>query len=71
MDFVGEMEEKQDEPLYHSFSREGWPGELSEKDSVAMDDTNSPEEFWQAIPRNKRYLPCHYFDQIGGSSTGA
>lgn len=44
------------------FSREedemnaGEPGEVAEA---------------RKIPTEQRYLPCHYFDYIGGSSTGA
>lgn len=70
------IEEHDGKEVHHSF----WPQALPENVSQAprswelrkrMEETNDPEARRRAIPATQRYLPCHYFDLICGSSTGA
>lgn len=53
--------------------------EIEQEEDEAVDSSFHPEDF--VPPHNKegsatkedgssRYLPCHYFDYIGGTSTG-
>lgn len=59
-----------------SFSPENYPPNVSHvplaKDEITKEraarDTISKN---RSIKKSRRYLPCHYFDYIGGSSTGA
>ncbi|MCJ1473730.1 hypothetical protein MMC13_002381 [Lambiella insularis] len=80
MKHIGEMEEEQEH--YHSFSPLDWPPHgvsqlvpATQKQSSIEDftSTDNPDvkERCRNIPSARRYLPCHYFDYICGSSTGA
>jgi hypothetical protein len=63
-------------PLYwHSFQPELLPPfislELSPEERLALGRADSDDEKKaKAYNVTKRFLPCHYFDYIGGSSTG-
>ena len=68
--------EQDGKKVHHSF----WPQPLPDNVSQVPPDwevrrklaeTNNPEARRRAIPAAQRYLPCHYFDYICGSSTGA
>lgn len=70
------IEEHDGRKVHHSF----WPQPLPDNVSQVpmskelrrkIDEANSPEAQQRAIPAAQRYLPCHYFDFICGSSTGA
>ncbi|KAL9118960.1 MAG: hypothetical protein Q9187_004487, partial [Circinaria calcarea] len=76
MGYIAEKEENEDDGTLHSFSPEGWPDNVSqvprtqeEKRQIAA--ANTPEDKCRAYSNTRRYLPCHYFDHICGSSTGA
>ena len=69
-------EEKDGKKVHHSF----WPQPLPDNVSQVPPDSDvkrelaeahNPEARRRAIPAAQRYLPCHYFDFICGSSTGA
>ncbi|MCJ1398485.1 hypothetical protein MMC11_001685 [Xylographa trunciseda] len=60
----------------HSFIPEEWPENVSqiphtESEQRDHDNATTAEAKRCVIPRSRRYLPCHYFDYICGSSTGA
>lgn len=68
--------EQEAEVEYHSF----WPQPLPDNVSQlppsmdqrrTMAEAKTTEARQRAIPVAQRYLPCHYFDYICGSSTGA
>ena len=72
--YVGEEEEKYN--VYHSFHPEDYPenvcqAPLTEEEERPMQEEYHRELRFRQSPRNRRYLPCHYFDHICGSSTGA
>lgn len=75
MGYIAEVEEE-DVTTYHSFSPQSWPRDVSQipltnEERNRVDEAESPEERARALPCTRRYLPCHYFDSICGSSTGA
>ena len=58
----------------HSFYPQGFPDHVShvtrsEEEGNRLDRLHSHEHF-KALDKEKRYLPCHYFDYMGGTSTG-
>ena len=63
--------------IYHSFSPEDWPENVSqilhsaEEERKNIANATTPEEKCRALSKARQFLPCHYFDQICGSSTGA
>lgn len=64
--------------VHHSFWPEEWPENVTQvpptKDQINVADEgfkNNKEARFHAMPPVQRYLPCHYFDYICGSSTGA
>ena len=59
MEYVGEAEEELDSEARHSYHPESGP------ENVRQALSNGGQ-----IDPARRYLPCHYFDYIGGSSTG-
>ncbi|KAG8531349.1 uncharacterized protein KY384_002978 [Bacidia gigantensis] len=75
MEHIAEIEEDSTQ-TWNSFSPEKFPRNVSQ---IITDEerqnTNrniyDDEEALRALPSSKRYLPCHYFDHICGSSTGA
>lgn len=64
--------------VHHSFWPEQWPENVTQvpptKDQIEVADQGfiyNKEAQFHAMPAVQRYLPCHYFDYICGSSTGA
>ena len=78
-DEEGEVEIKKEpdgKKVHHSFWPKAWPDNVSQvppdwQVKERLKEANSPEARRRAIPAAQRYLPCHYFDYICGSSTGA
>lgn len=77
---------EQDEPIngesvgkvHHSFWPEQWPENVTQvpptKEQIEVAEQGfiyNKEAQFDAMPAVQRYLPCHYFDYICGSSTGA
>lgn len=71
-------EEREGKNVHHSF----WPQPLPDNVSQLPSDRelhiksekaqgHGSEAGWRSIPAARRYLPCHYFDYICGSSTGS
>ena len=78
MEFVADEEETSehdDQRHDHSFVPHEWPSHVShvwnEEERRRLDDLKAHEKEYVALDKQKRYLPCHYFDYIGGTSTGA
>ena len=80
MEFVATAEEeKHDENgnVLHSFHPELWPDRVLQIPSTAVKELRDiknarhKEGKLRAMHRARRFLPCHYFDYICGSSTGA
>ena len=76
MEYVAMEEEKQDSATYHSFYPNSWPTNVSQippanNDQRSYGEDESAEAEARRLPAAQRYLPCHYFDSICGSSTGA
>ena len=78
---VGAEEEKyrvkeKKEECYHSFQPQDWPenvyqAPLTKEEENTREEVHDPQMKVRELPQNRRYLPCHYFDHICGSSTGA
>ena len=76
MEFVAEAEEKCDRQIYHSFHPEPWPDNVSQiplthEEQERAGKANDGQHKARVLPQARRYLPCHYFDNVCGSSTGA
>ena len=77
MEYIAVKEEKDNDETHCSFSPEGWPENVSqvplteEELNEVSNASNSSKARARATSKTRRYLPCHYFDYIGGSSTGA
>ena len=62
--------------MSHSFDPERYPPNVSQRISQperrrrAEAQANGTDEV-SVLEANRRYLPCHYFDYICGTSTGA
>ena len=74
MEYISHEEER--EEVYHSFHPEKWPDNvhqapLTEEEERPIKAAYDREIQMRNLPRTRRYLPCHYFDHICGSSTGA
>lgn len=74
MEAIAEKEEANKN--LHSFCPWSWPPELaSDLDDVeaqkTLDAGDCDEDKLRALRSDRRYLPCHYFDYICGTSTGA
>ena len=59
----------------HSFDPEKWPEELydvtmDKEEAQALEQAEGDKKLG-TLYKERRYLPCHYFDYICGSSTGA
>ena len=59
MEWIAELEEEAETKLLHSFEPAPWP------ETILRPAPHTDEN------RARRYFPCHYFDYICGSSTGA
>lgn len=78
-DEVEPSDEENDLNGLHSFWPEEWPAnvchgpyeaeECNRLQKVRSDSSKKAK--CQAYKRSRRFLPCHYFDYIFGSSTGA
>lgn len=73
----GSSEEEEFDGL-HSFYPVEWPKNVSQKPyeieevhELTQASSNDPTAECRALKFSRRYLPCHYFDYIFGSSTGA
>jgi hypothetical protein len=73
---------REDDPRkgHHSFWPESYPENVSqilESDKEAAErarireNDNDENDKFRVTPASRRFLPCHYFDYICGSSTGA
>ena len=76
MEYVAIEEEKEDSATYHSFYPNSWPINVSQipptnNKQRHNDEDESEEAKTRRLPPARRYLPCHYFDSLCGSSTGA
>lgn len=79
MGYIAECEEQYGigtaaaEPHLHSFKPEPLLANhthlLTPEEETARDRADEDEKD-SKIEKEKRFLPCHYFDIIGGSSTG-
>ena len=73
MECIADVED-QEEPHHHSFRPQPWQVNVSQVKSSTEEENDydeTDESTIGALPKSKRFLPCHYFDYIGGSSTGA
>ncbi len=73
-DYVG-MEEENNQ-TDHSFTPQEWPDNvcqapLTEEEEIPVKEAYSRRDRMRALPRTRKFLPCHYFDYVCGSSTGA
>lgn len=79
MQYIAEEEKNfddgNDEEIIHSFHPHQWPNNVSH---IPMSDerrrverARDPDEKCRTMLEARRFLPCHYFDHICGSSTGA
>lgn len=60
----------------HSFSPQPYPDDVSQVPFTDEEETAHRAAYGHeakclALSKLRRYLPCHYFDYICGSSTGA
>ena len=63
-------------PVLHSFSPEPYPEDCSQEqfsreEQKAWNEAVGEDNKMRARHPTRRYLPCHYFDTICGSSTGS
>ena len=76
MENVAEEEENHVKKAFHSFAPLDWPHSLKQ-DPLTQDERNryeaasTQERQFAALDKTRKYFLCHYFDYIGGSSTGA
>lgn len=78
MEYIADEESNLDEndEICHSFSPEDWPENVSqiprgEKEWKDINEASTDDAKLRAMARARRFLPCHYFDHICGSSTGS
>lgn len=77
MEYVAEAElSYHEDAMPHSFAPQDYPENVSqvplnENETKRLSEIIGADARCRALPRTQRYLPCHYFDYIGGSSTGA
>ena len=63
---AGEMQQ-----IYHSFLPEPYPRNVSQLPPISqLPDNDVEDEGHIVIPPTRAILLCHYFDYIGGTSTG-
>ena len=70
------IDQKQIGKAYHSFWPQRLPKNVTQlpltEDQIRLaNEGHTYETQLRAMPASRRYLPCHYFDYICGSSTGA
>ena len=80
MEYVAAEEEKaymDGKEVLHSFHPQSWPDDVSQIPMKAAEElseiknASDSDGKMHAMHRARRFLPCHYFDFICGSSTGA
>lgn len=79
MEYIADKEAELDENgnIHHSFSPEPWPDNVSQIPRTAEDelkriaDAATAPQKCLAMSKARRFLPCHYFDHICGTSTGS
>ena len=80
MEHIADIEDERPvdgKEVFNSFHPRDWPDNVSRIPSSAGDERNrmnaaeNSEDKCKAIQKARRFLPCHYFDYICGSSTGA
>ena len=80
MDLIYAFEIHHPERHLHSFHPKPFPRDASQVllsktekryKRIHTPDDNIPDKEVEALDPARRYLPCHYFDYIGGTSTGA
>ena len=69
------IEEERD-GVAHSFFPDAYPGGISqfplpEEEQLGIDKALSWEKHIKSLVPTRRYLPCHYFDDISGAGTGS
>jgi hypothetical protein len=74
MEFIADIEQRHE--VDHSFAPEVYPenasqGPFTEDENQDLRDADDAEAKCRALSETRRYIPCHYFDYICGSSTGA
>ena len=67
MEYIALEEERIESRVSSSFFPQLWPGHMSQ--TPLLQENN--DEVVRQLPSAQKYLPCHYFDYICGSSTGA
>ena len=76
MEYIADEEQRYDD-VSHSFHPHKWPEDVSHiplsaaAERKRIEEADDPEERCRAMFKARRFLPCHYFDHICGSSTGA
>lgn len=82
MQLIGAREEFDDslnghKPAFHSFNPQQYPTHCchitptdDEKRIPSNLNYSDKDHSIRKLAKAKRYLPCHYFDYIGGTSTG-
>jgi len=70
MKVVGEIEKQNDSKADSSFHPEPYVSPHNTRSTLVSDESNSDLKQDQGADASCRYLPCHYFDYIGGTSTG-
>ena len=79
MEYIAAKERKLDEndEIHSSFWPEAWPDNASQipldkkEEQKRVADAEGPTEKLRAMSDGRKFLPCHYFDLICGTSTGA
>lgn len=74
MEYIAEVEGK--DQVHHSFAPQDYPenvsqGPFTDEELRKLDEADAAEARCCALNKTRRYLPCHYFDYICGTSTGA
>ena len=76
MEFIAEAElVYKPDAMDHSFASQPYPENVSQVPFTKREETqrnaaSGADAKCRALSTTRRYLPCHYFDYIGGSSTG-
>ena len=75
MEYIATEEADKEDAHLHSFEPQDYPDVVSQVPLTGDAKANYNAQYnydlkLAAIPRSQRYLPCHYFDYIGGTSTG-
>jgi hypothetical protein len=74
MECIADIE--QDCEVHHSFTPQSYPenvsqGPFTDDEKQRLSNADEAEAKCRALLKTRRYLPCHYFDYICGTSTGA